>query len=200
MIRHTTDLNLLPPKFFIFSYGANNIENIARRCFGDPYEEPFPEEIRMVENYTYRWVLHNYKRVFFSHSDRWGGSVATIHTSPEDQVSGILTHIQHISKGKQKLYSSMDNVVVNKISDDERNFYIGNKEISLENLFHIESVNEEMYCFKYIDDVISTPVYSFVGSLKEEYKNILPPSQKYLDAISKTLEDNKRLPTIQNTY
>jgi hypothetical protein len=178
LIQHTSDLQKLPFTFFLFSYGANNIENLARRCFGNPFSEPSKEDIRHVSKVSYRWICSGYQRSFFGYSDRWKGSVATIHrvSCKNLYVTGVLTQIQHIYDKKEEC----------------SRFFVHGERISFENLCHIESLNEEMYRLECIgsssEDI---PIYAFIGNheSQEEHPTLKYPSLAYQKAILRTHSD-----------
>lgn len=176
-ITHTSDLYRLPKRFFLFSYGANDEVNLAKRLFNDPNEKATRKEIKTMCKHTSPAFLPGYLRSFFGYSDAWGGSVGTL-IKIEDRecplygtrgTHGILTEITHRDRG------------------DKGAFYVGDMTIGLSNLCKVENIDGGMYVLQKITKTSeNVPVYAFVGRV-ERYKNNTLPSKSYLNAVGKTL-------------
>jgi len=163
-IYHTKDLIKLPQNFYLFGYGANNVENLAKRLFGNIAEPGTYSEVNLIKENSFPGIIKDWKRIFFGHSNNWGGSVASIKESEGNEVYGVLTKINRIGK----------------------KFYIDKKEINLKGLFSVESVDSGMYWFQPISKIDNLYVYAFIGNTSE-YPARKAPSEKYLNAIRKTL-------------
>ncbi|GAH10870.1 unnamed protein product, partial [marine sediment metagenome] len=103
-ITHTRDLQYLPDEFCLFSFGANNVENLAKRFFGDVNVAGTKEDVEIVDNYTTPAFLQGYLRTFFGYSRKWRGSVGSLtQTCEEDKgVYGLLTQFKKLDEKDQK--------------------------------------------------------------------------------------------------
>lgn len=164
IIYHTKNLIRLPHNFYLFGYGANNVENLAKRFFRNINEPGTYSEINLIKENSSPGIIKGWKRIFFGHSNNWEGSVASIRESEGNEVYGVLTKISRI---------------------DEK-FYIDKKEINLRGLFGVESVDNGMYWFQPISKIDNLYVYAFIGNVSK-YPARKAPSKKYLDAIRETL-------------
>ena len=192
-ITKTSDLYRLPKRFFLFSYGANDDVNLAKRLMGDPNEKATKKEIEIIRKHTSPAFLPGYLRSFFGYSDAWGGSVGTIIKIDGDchgyGTRGLLTEITH-RNGKNKKNG--------KNGKNKKNFYIGNVKIRLINLCKVENIDGGMYVLRKITKTAENiPVYAFVGCT-ERYKNDIFPSTRYLNAIGKTL--SRSFPSAQEIH
>jgi len=155
---------MLPEEFYLFGFGANNVDNLAKRFFGDINTSPTPAEIQAIEDYSSPGLIKDWKRIFFGHSDKWDGSVSSLKKSEGDEVYGVLT----------------------KIRREDRKFFVGSQEINLEGLFGIEAVDGGMYRFEPIAMFGGLYVYAFIGN-EDGFPPKKPPSKSYLNAIRKTI-------------
>lgn len=167
-ITRTSDLHLLPNRFFLFSFGANDEINLAKRFFGHPNEKGTTKEINTILKHTLPAFLPGYLRSFFGHSDAWDGSVGTLikTNTYSSGTYGLLTEITQ--RGQNK-------------------FFIGKKKILLKNLGKVENIDGGMYILQKITQTTENiPVYAFVGCA-ERYKNNIVPSKRYLNAVGRTI-------------
>lgn len=164
IVYHTDELEMLPEEFYLFGFGANNVENLAKRFFGDIDDLPSALEIQAIEDYSSPGLVTGWKRIFFGHSDKWGGSVGSLKENDSGEVYGVLT----------------------PITREGRNFFVGPWEINLEGLFAVESVDSGMYRFEPIAVMDGIYVYAFIGN-EDAFPAEHPPSESYLNAIRKTI-------------
>lgn len=171
-ITHTRDLKHLPDEFCLFSFGANNIENLAKRFFSDPNVAGTKEEVDVIAKHTTPAFLHGYLRTFFGYSKRWRGSVGSLTPTCEKDkgVYGLLTHF--------------------KKDPSSAKFFIGDKIANLKALCNVEAVDSGMYRLKHVGNLQGDIfVYAFVGCHKK-FPAKGPPSRDYLNAIGKTVSYN----------
>lgn len=164
IIYHTDELEMLPEKFYLFGFGANNVENLAKRFFGHIEDAPTKQEIKVVDYHSSPGLVEGWKRIFFGHSKKWSGSVGSLTRDKNSEVMGVLTFITR--KGKK--------------------FYLGEEEINLEGLFIVEAVDRGMYRFEPISCIDGYLVYAFIGN-EDAFPAKAPPSESYLNAIRKTV-------------
>lgn len=170
-IIHTRDLQHLPDEFYLFSFGANNVENLAKRFFGDVNVAGTKEEVGTIDNYTTPAFLQGYLRTFFGYSKKWRGSVSSLTPTCERDkgVYGLLTQFKKL---------------------DDVKFVIGDKIANLKALCDVEAVGSGMYMLKHVGNLQGGIfVYAFVGC-HNKFPAKGPPSRDYLNAIGKTLSYN----------
>lgn len=167
-ISNTTQLKYLPDKFYLFSFGANDPHNLAKRFYGNPNIPASCEETQNIFSHTEPAFLKGYVRSFFGYSKAWGGSVGTlIETKCQNKgVYGTITLIKHIKS--------------------DETFKIGDKKINFEALCNVEAINSGMYILQKIGVCGSIDIFAFIGNIKQYYTTSLP-SERYLEAIAKLL-------------
>jgi len=164
IVYHTDEMDMLPKEFYLFGFGANDVDNLAKRFFGDIDTLPTPSDIKDIDDYSFPGLVNGWKRIFFGHSDRWLGSVGSMKKSEGDHVYGVLT----------------------KIRREGRIFSVGPRKINLKGLFDVEGVDGGMYRFEPIATLGGLYVYAFIGN-QDAFPPKKPPSKKYLNAIRKTI-------------
>lgn len=164
IIYHTDELEMLPKTFYLFGFGANNVENLAKRFFGNINELPTDKEIELVDRYSSPGLVRGWKRIFFGHSEKWDGSVGSLTCDKNSEVYGVLTIITR--KGEK--------------------FYVGDEEINFKGLFTVEAVDQGMYRFEPVSSTDGYFVYAFIGN-EDAFPAKSPPSERYLNAIRKTV-------------
>lgn len=162
IITNTKDIYLLPRKFYLFSYGANSPLNLSRRFIDGHDHDSNHITVSMHSNGV---CIEGYVRVFFGHSKKWKGSVASIVPS-DKSVCGIITEITH---------------------NTPKEFKIGDKPFNMKHLFEVEAVDSGMYTFSKIASSDDKDIYAFVGDVVN-YPPLRHPSPEYLKAIGTLLE------------
>lgn len=190
-ITHTRDLRYLPGEFYLFSYGANDVENLAKRFFGDVNVSGTTHDVDAVGDHTTSAFLQGYLRTFFGYSDKWKGSVASlIPTCERDKgVYGLLTHVKKVEKDNLESKGFRRTKDVNPLHGIPKDvkFVIGDKVANLKGLCQIEAVNSGMYVLKPVGNCdYDLFVYAFVGCHRT-HPTTSPPSKAYLSAVGKTL-------------
>ena len=170
-ITHTKNVHLLPAHFYLFSFGANDVHNLAKRFFGNKDLSGSCKETTLIRENTTTAFLEGYIRTFFGYSEKWKGSVASISRTqtPRKGVHGLLTEIHRKKKDQ---------------------FVIQNVPIHFKALCRVEAIDEGMYILQHVanasDDIF---VYAFVGCAKR-YPASSRPSEAYLEAIGKTVQSS----------
>ena len=168
-IKRTKNLDQLPNHFYLFSFGANDPPNLAKRLFGDVNKAGSKKEVKIIQKYTSPAFIPGYLRSFFGYSDVWNGSVGTLIRTKKkfSGVHGLITELTHFEKG---------------------HFFIGKKKVKLKNLCKVENIDGGMYVLQRIMITLEgIPVYAFMGRT-DQYKNNILPSRDYLNAVGKTLQ------------
>ncbi len=170
-ITHTKNVHLLPSHFYLFSFGANDVHNLAKRFFGNKDLPGSRKETNLIRENTTTAFLEGYVRTFFGYSEKWKGSVASISRTqiPRKGVHGLLTEIH---------------------KEEKDQFVIQDVPIHFKALCRVEAIDEGMYILPHIantsDDI---SVYAFVGCEKR-YPASSPPSEAYLKTIGKTVQSS----------
>jgi len=167
-IERTSELHLLPAHFYLFSFGANDEINLAKRLCGKINEAGTKKEIKIIRNHSSAAFLPGYLRSFFGYSKNWNGSVATlIRTNKrESGTYGLITEFTKNRAGE---------------------FFIGKIRASLKNLCKVENIDGGMYVLRQVTKMRNNvPVYAFIGCVNR-FKNNILPSKAYLNAVGKTL-------------
>lgn len=158
------DKKTIPPKFYLFSYGANNIDQLSTTLNYIPTKNI--KHILKIESIGIS--IYGYERVLFGYSKRWNGAIASIIKSSSNKyVRGIITFIQNINN----------------------NFMVGNILINFYNL-----LKREEFLKTYILEVIGTyngyPILAFIKNPSYVPRNNKVISNDYLMAILKTIHDS----------
>jgi hypothetical protein len=162
-------LQYLPNQFYLFSYGANNIDQLTKTL---SFEKNLKEEITRSADAL---DVYCYRREFFGDSPRWEGSVATIvHAEIDKCVSGLILLIT--KKGNDYF-----------VSEERINFLNILKREEFQKVYIIEQICDHTY-----------PVVSFVMNPNYKIKKTKEASEKYLKAIWKTLKDYRKYKSSKN--
>ncbi len=147
-ITHTKNVRFLPSHFYLFSFGANNVHNLAKRFFGNKDLPGSCQETNLIRDNTTAAFLEGYIRTFFGYSEKWKGSVASISRTqtPRKGVHGLLTEIH---------------------KEEKDQFVIQNVPIHFKALCRVEAIDEGMYILPHVGNTLeNNPVYAFVGCAK----------------------------------
>ena len=184
--RITEDLNSIQTnnngEFYLFAYGSNGMTQLSERL-GVSYEN--------IKKMSYPALLRGWKRGFFSYSDKWKGSVATIYQDP---------HLQNSIVGGVSL----------KMVKNRNNFYVNGQSANMNELCKNEAVQYNKYRIKSLtrhsimrlgrenwEEI--NPAYAFVGNQGVYHTSSFPelqgtqPSRSYLNAIAKMIRDRREL-------
>jgi hypothetical protein len=169
--------NINNGEFYLFSYGSNIPEQLAERL-NEGKNNNLNNLTATIKNNSYCAILNKMKRGFFSHSEYWNGSTATLMEDNRSYVAGIAL----------------------KIKKDNNNFTIGHFSINFHNLMKKEAVNVGKYELKAIQNlkldgsnVFTQNGFAFIGNLNfrnstNSAEAIESPSIAYLKAIAKMLK------------
>jgi len=158
------DINRIPNKFYLFSYGANNIEQLSKK-FGINHQ--------VLENNIEAYSAKGLKQVFFSNLDESSGSVATLKASPNN--------INNIVKG-----------LLIKITKKHNKYKIGNVHINFINFLKLNAFPNS-YVLSEINHRKKIPIFALVRNRNYLHPETVPVSDRYLKEICKTINDHYRL-------
>lgn len=187
--------------FYLFSYGSNGIAQLAERLGVDP---------DLIRQNSSAAKLEGWRRGFFSYSDGWGGSVATIYADAGagagvPSVSGIALRMsRRITGDRHAEYPA-------------RNFFVGDQQVGFNELLTREAVQHDKYIIRPLGNIRifnrdirryqnAGPTCVFIGNRNyqpenNELRNLqgAEPSEQYTEAIADTLRDRRELAGFNRT-
>lgn len=165
--------------FYLFSYGSNNIKELASSNKLNVNES-------ILRNKSVSHWLRNWRRYFFSWSSNRNGSVATIVNTGDGGVAGILHEIN---------------------CDSSERFNVDGRQIDMAQLCKAEAMSSGKYTLTKVGDYHGKNILAFVGDLhhmpsrgSRYYPTRSPdlgtsyaPSIKYLELINTMLLERRIL-------
>lgn len=169
------DLYRLPTFFYLFSYGSNNVKLLSERLDFPTYDLKIFRKI--INYYTFDYVLENYQRTFFGISDPkgngGGGAVGTLKKVDGCYVEGICLPLTchngvfYLEKVEVNLYKLAKAEMMDPIS-------------SINSKYILKRVGLNIYAFVKNDNYIRDTL---------KYHQV---SKKYIELIGKTIMDCRR--------
>lgn len=178
MSKYYYDKESLPNKFYLFSYGANNIKQLSKTL---RYNDNIEDNLKLS---CIGLKIFGYHRDFFGNSKRWQGAIATISPKKFNCVDGICLLIE-----KQNNNYKNNNILVNFDN-------LLNRE-EFPSTYILEKISNDQEPITPSQSDNNIPIIAFVVNPTYVPKTNAIVNEKYLTAILKTLIDYRYL-KIQN--
>nr|QBK85948.1 MAG: hypothetical protein LCMAC101_05430 [Marseillevirus LCMAC101] len=153
------------PIFVIFSSGSNSIDQLEDRLGARP--QPLNDG----------W-LYGFERAFFGCSKRWEKSTATL--IPGKKVAGLFIKFKFVDKQD-----------VNSLYQVQTSN--GWETCNFDRLMKAEAVDIGKYQLRQISNYTSVPLFAFVHCSDYSDLSFRQPSDDYIKAIAKMLQDRRRV-------